>query len=161
MEPAARAPWRRPRCRSGGAARLCLPTVLCLAAAACGTHTVRSPAVVSATPESSTNGSAAQKQLAAVLGLSVGEGPAGTRVVLTVTGCLPRPGKPDQIIWEDSAELNGAAGHREVVGIQRTGTELHATFTVLPTDPAGQGILDATCGGTATHASATFTVVGP
>jgi hypothetical protein len=126
---------------------------------ACGTHSSGSATTgpVSAPPHALTT----VAPTAPLMSVSIAQGTVGTQVLLTVTGCPSHGGRPDQITWQGAAPPGAAPASRELSGIQRNGNELHATYTVLPADAAGQGIFDAVCGSHADHAAASFTVVAP
>jgi hypothetical protein len=134
-----------------------LPVCLATLIVACSTHSSNSGATgpASASPHAVTTAA----PTAPLMSVSVAQGNVGTQVLLTVTGCASHGGKPDQITWQGATPPGAAPASRELSGIQRDGDELHASFTVLPGDAAGQGIFDAVCGSHADHASASFTVL--
>jgi hypothetical protein len=134
-----------------------LSLCLLMVVAGCDTHPSAPGAILSATQSAAGD----TNVTAPLLAVSVGQARVGTQVSLTVANCLPRRGKPDQITWRDAAVSGAAPATRELSDIRRQGDELQASFTVLPGDAVGQGILDAVCGSPATHALASFTVLPP
>ena len=139
----------------GFASLVCLAMLI----VACSTHSNAS--VITGPVPASPNALTKVAQTAPLMSVSIAQGTVGTQVLLTVTDCAPHGGKPDQITWQGAAPPGAVPATRALSGVQRNGNELHATYTVLPADAAGQGIFDAVCGSHGDHAGASFTVVAP